>query len=307
MGRRVARALLAAALAVAAGCTSASTPECGAAPAGFEHRTASTDGARLHYVVGGQGPTVVLLHGFPETWWTWRLVMPLLAGRNTVVVPDLRGVGCSSAPPEGYDARTLARDVHQVVAALGPGPVAIVGHDTGGWVAYAYARQYPDEVSRLVVSGAAVPGFGLERHLDFRRPGQGLPHLVLFAQPDVPELLLRGREREYLDGFVGSTAVKESGAFDVYVAAYSRPGRLTAALGQYRAIYRNAEDNRRDGDVPLPMPTLALAAAGETALTAQGLRQVATEVDEIAIPGAGHFVQEERPVELAAALLEFLH
>ncbi len=281
-------------------------PECGSVPAGFSHRSVDVDGVRLHYVIGGRGPAVVLLHGFPETWWTWRQVMPLLAQEHTVIAPDLRGVGCSSLAPAGYDAQTLAQDVHGLVGSLGLPRVALVGHDLGGWVAYAYARQYRDEVSHLVLSGAALPGFGLERLLDFRRPGQGLPHLVFFAQPRVPELLISGREREYFATFIGSPAMQRSGAVDVYARSYARPGRLTAALGQYRARYTDALDNRRGAGAPLTMPTLALAGAGETRLSADSLRQVAHDVRQVGIPGAGHYVQEERPVELARALEEFL-
>lgn len=296
-----------------AACAACSTPpvtggpgECGGDLPGFSHRYADVDGARLHYVVGGSGPTVVLLHGFPETWWTWRQVMPLLADTHTVVAPDLRGVGCSTIEPAVYDADTLARDVNGVLRSLNTSRAAVMGHDTGGWVAYAYARQFRDQVSHLVLSGAAIPGFGLERLLDFREPGQELPHLPFFAQQRVPELLIGGREKEYFDLFVNSTAMQESGAVDFYARSYARPGRLTAALGQYRAIYTDAENNRSGGGPRLTMPTLALGAAGQTRLSADSLRQVAEAVGEIGIPDAGHYVQEERPAEIARALLGFL-
>lgn len=281
-------------------------PECGGDLAGFTHRSATVDGAQLHYVIGGQGPAVVLLHGFPETWWTWRQVMPVLARAHTVIALDLRGIGCSSLAPTGYDTQTLARDVHQLVASLGLPQVALVGHDLGGWVAYAYARQYRDQVSHLVLSGAAIPGFGLEGLLDFRQPGHGLPHLVMFIQPQVPELLISGREREYFALFIASPTMQRSGAIDVYARSYARPGRLTAALGQYRALYTDAQDNRRGAGPPLTMPTLALGGVGQTQLSADSLRQVAHNVSEIGIPDAGHYVQEERPVELARALGKFL-
>ncbi len=280
--------------------------QCGGELAGFSHRNAEVNGVRLHYVIGGRGPAVVLLHGFPETWWTWRQVMPLLAQSHTVIAPDLRGIGCSSLAPAGYDAQTLARDVHGLVASLGLPRVALVGHDLGGWVAYAYGRQYREEVSHLVLSGAALPGFGLERLLDFRQPGQGLAHLVFFIQPQVPELLISGREREYFAAFIASPAMQCSGAVDFYARSYARPGRLTAALGQYRAVYTDAQDNRRGAGAPLTMPTLAVAGGGETQLSAESLRQVARNVSEVAIPRTGHYVQEERPAELARALQEFL-
>ncbi len=312
MRRKLLGTLLAAMLSTCLACSNVShdsaapTPECGGDLAGFSHRSVEVNGIRLHYVIGGRGPAVVLLHGFPETWWTWRQVMPLLAQTHTIIAPDLRGIGCSSLAPAGYDDQTLARDVHELVASLGLRRVALVGHDLGGWVAYAYARQYRDQASHLVLSGAALPGFGLERLLDFRQPGQGLPHLVFFTQPQVPELLISGREREYFAAFIASPAMQRSGAVDFYARSYARPGRLSAALGQYRALYADAQDNRRGAGTPLTMPTLALAGMGETGLSADSLRQVAQNVSEVAIPNAGHYLQEEHPAELARALLEFL-
>ena len=312
MRKKLLGALLATVLSACLACSEAphggagALAECGGELAGFSHRSVEVDGVRLHYVIGGQGPAVVLLHGFPETWWTWRQVIPLLARAHTVIAPDLRGIGCSSLEPAGYDTQTLARDVHELVASLGLPRVALVGHDLGGWVAYAYARQYRDQVSHLVLSGAAIPGFGLERLLDFRQPRQGLPHLVFFAQPQVPELLISGREREYFAVFIASPAMQRSGAVDFYARSYARPGRLSAALGQYRALYTDAQDNRRGAGPPLAMPTLALAGVGKTQLSADSLRQVAQNVSEVGIPGAGHYVQEERPTELANALEEFL-
>lgn len=286
--------------------SSSETADCGGQPAGFSHRDADVSGSRLHYVVGGRGPAVVLLHGFPETSWTWRQVMPILAESHTVIAPDLPGVGCSSLEPTGFDAQSMARDVHELVASLGLPKVAVVGHDTGGWVAYAYARQYRTDVTHLVLSGAAIPGFGLERLLDFRQPGQGLPHLPFFMQQQAPELLIGGREKQYFDRFITSEAMHRSGAVDYFARSYARPGRLTAALGQYRALYVDAEDNRRGSGPPLAMPTLALSGVGETAVSTDSLRQVAVNVTEAEVPDAGHYVQEDNPTEFARALQRFL-
>lgn len=309
--KRLFAAVLASLLSLAAACStgpaadSGTTSECGAEPAGFSQRTADVAGAQLHYVIGGQGPAVVLLHGFPETWWTWRHVMPLLADSHTVIAPDMRGIGCSSVEAAGYDSATLARDIHQLITLLRLPQVALVGHDTGGWVAYAYARQYREQVSHLVLSGAAIPGFGLEELLDFREPGQGLPHLPFFIQPDVPELLIGGREQDYFTAFINSPAMQDSGAVDFYARSYARPGRLTAALGQYRALYTNAQDNRRGAGTKLNMPTLALSGMGKTELSVDSLRQVASNTAEVGIPGGGHYIQEERPTEVADTLKQF--
>lgn len=310
--------LLGAVLVILAGCTGAPplAPRCGGDVAGFAHREARiadagiADGrvgdVRLHYLIGGQGPPVVLLHGFPETWAAWRHVMPRLARRHTVIVPDLRGIGCSSLEPSGYDKQTMAQDVHRLVSGLGFARVAVVGHDLGGMVAFAYARSHPREVSHLAVSGALLPGFGLERLLDFTRPGQGLPHLVFFMQREVPERLISGREREFLAHFIGSPTVVTSDAFDSYVRAYSRPGRLSAALDQYRALHQDGADNRRGLTAPLPMPVLALSGDRAVTGTADSLRQVARDVRVVVVPGAGHYLPEERPAEFAGAVLDLL-
>jgi len=296
------------ALLLADGCSAAQSPasRCGGDVPGFEHRTAQVGEARLHYVIGGQGPPVVLLHGFPETWYAWRRVMPMLAARHTVIAPDLRGVGCSSVEPAGYDKQTMAADVHRLVTGLGFERVGLVGHDLGGMVAFAYAHRHPGAVSHLVVSGAVLPGFGLERLLDFTRPGQGLPHLVFFMQRELPERLISGREREFLARFVGGPETVGREAFDEYVAAYSRPGRLPAALGQYRTLYQDAADNRRGLVAPLPMPVLALGGEQAGTGTAASLRRVALDVQEVTVPGAGHYLPEEAPAEFAGAVLAFL-
>jgi pimeloyl-ACP methyl ester carboxylesterase len=308
--RRIRGLLLVGALGFALSCSSPAGRDdpkgCGGELSGFSHRTVDTSKTKLHYVIGGNGPAVVLLHGFPETWWTWRHVMPRLMSSHTVIAPDLRGIGCSSQGPPPYDAQTLAGDLHDLMRSLGIPRTAVVGHDTGGWVAYAYAREYPTEVDHLALSGAAIPGLGLERLLDFREPGQGLPHLAFFAQPEVPELLIQGREKEFFERFIGSPVMKRSGAVDTYTRAYARPGRLTAALGQYRGIYQDARDNTA-GDVrPLPMPTLAVTGEDEPNYSADSLRRAAAHTRDVAIPGAGHYVQEEKPNELADVLQRFL-
>ncbi|WP_163797784.1 alpha/beta fold hydrolase [Mycolicibacterium sediminis] len=279
--------------------------ECGSLPSGFSAKKVDVGDAVMHAVVGGDGPAVVLLHGFPETWYTWRGVMAALGETHRVIVPDLLGVGCSSLASR-YDADTMARAVHDVIRSEGVDRVAVVGHDTGGWVAYSYARQFRDGISHLVLSGTAIPGFGLEDLLDFRTPGQGLPHLAFFQVPDVPEMLIAGREREYFGDFVTSDAMHRSGVIDVYARSYARPGRLTAALGQYRAIYDDATANRRGAAPTLDVPTMALSGPEGVALSADGLRRVARDVTEVAIPGAGHYVQEDAPAEVAAALARFI-
>ena len=150
----------------------------------FSHRKASVNGIQMHYLIGGQGDPVVLLHGWPETWYAWHKVMPALAKNYTVIAPDLRGLGDSSKPPTGYDGKTLAEDIHQLVGKLGFKTIFLVGHDIGSFVVYPYAAAHPSEVRRLVVMDVPPPGF-------FPPPSvNGGPLLwwIIFHQtPDVPE------------------------------------------------------------------------------------------------------------------------
>ncbi|MGA7009286.1 MAG: alpha/beta fold hydrolase, partial [Nitrososphaeraceae archaeon] len=157
----------------------------------FSHHTATVNGIQLHYVTGGHGDPVVLLHGWPETWYSWHRVMPALAKNYTVIAPDLRGLGDSSKPPTGYDGKTVAEDIHQLVTQLGFRTIFLVGHDIGTQVAYSYAAEHPTEVRKLVVMELTIPGFV---------PAGRMPlwWAVFHQTPDVPEALVAGKEMMYL-------------------------------------------------------------------------------------------------------------
>jgi pimeloyl-ACP methyl ester carboxylesterase len=280
---------------------------------GFREAAAQVaPGVRLHYVIGGRGPAVVLLHGFPQTWYCWRKVMPVLAREHTVVAVDLRGAGGSSVPAGGYDADTEADDVHALLERLGLARgAAVVGHDLGAWTAYAYAREHRDEVRALGFLEAGLPGFGLERSLDFSRPLQGIWHLAFFRQPEVPEALLRGHERYFLTDFLqperAAPGAFDGGALERYVRAYAPPRRLHAALERYRALYRDAAANRARAGPKLTMPVLALGGArGSRAGPLAAMRQVATHVEGGVTPDAGHWLMEEQPEAVASRLRAFL-
>ena len=277
-------------------------PDCGAELPGFTRHTVAVHGVVLHVALGGPptAPPVVLLHGFPETWRTWSGVAGDLAADHRVVLPDLRGVGCSSfapaATPDAYDKRSMAADLAALVDALRLAPATVVGHDMGAMTAFAWARARPDQVARLGLSGGGVPGYGLTE--------LGPPHLATFAAP--PGQVARsvaGREREFLTRFVASPAVERSGALDDAVRAYSRPGRLDAALGQYRALARDAADNRADPR-PLPMPVLALS-GGAPDISAATVAALAPRLSVTVVPEAGHYVQQERPRAVAAEIRAF--
>jgi len=164
----------------------------------FSHHTASVNGIQLHYVIGGHGDPVVLLHGWPETWYAWHKVMPALAKNYTVIAPDLRGLGDSSKPLTGYDGKTVAEDIHQLVGKLGFKTIFLVGHDIGSFVVYPYTAAHSTEVKRLVVMEIPPPGFFPSPSMN----GGPLLWWVIFHQtPDVPEALVQGKEMIYLPWF----------------------------------------------------------------------------------------------------------
>lgn len=285
--------LLTVLLAVLLPVPTAAATRCGAEVPGLTQATVDTGEVRLHLAVGGPmtGPAVVLLHGFPETWRTWRTVALDLAVDHRVVVPDLRGAGCSDlGATVDPDAHTLAGDLAAVAATLRLAPAVVVGHDMGAMPAYAWARARPDQVRHLVLSGGGVPGRGLE--------DLAPPHVAAFAAAPPGRLAaeVAGREREVLGAFVGDPAVAASGSLDDAVRAYAAPGRYDAAMGRYRALPRDAARNRADPR-PLAVPATALegGAPGISAATLPG-------ADVVVVPGAGHYVQEDRPHEVAAAI-----
>ena len=279
---------------------------------GFTHRYAQANGVRLHYVEGGPegGPLVVLLHGFPETWRAWREVMPRLAAAGyRVVAPDHRGYGDSEKPAEGYDKATTADDVLGLVRHLGRERAAIVAHDVGVWTAYALAADHPEAVERLAVVEGRLPGIGLEELMDVAEGGSW--HFGFQMLPDLPAVLIEGRERDYIAWFLrhnGRTpgAITEQ-EIDAYARTYAGPGAMRAALGHYRTLLTvDAPANRERAKTKLAMPVLAVG-GGEFMADgpARDMRAVAADVRDAVLDGCGHFPAEERPGELANLLLEF--
>jgi len=276
----------------------------------FREGVTSADGVRLHYVIGGEGPPVILVAGFPQTWYAWRKVMPALARDHEVVAVDPPGIGESGLSSEGYDADRVAASLFALARRLRLRRPAVVGHDLGGWFAYAYARSHPGQVSRLAILEAGLPGLGLERRLDFSEEGRGgLSHVVFFMKSAIAETLIEGREREYISGFLGRqpAGTFDGGAVDEYVRAYSREDRLTPAFEQYRAFYENAAQNRSGRLPKLDLPVLALGGSrGGGVLPLHNARRAARDVRGGVVRGAGHWLMEERPREVARLLLAFL-
>jgi len=274
----------------------------------FTHHTTFVNDVRLHYVTAGQGDPVVLLHGWPETWYQWRKIIPALAERYTVIAPDLRGLGDSSKPKTGYDKRTLADDVYKLVSKLGHGRIFLVGHDWGGPTAYAYACAHQDDVRRLVILDVPIPGAGLEK-IPQMSPKGGLWHISFHSVPDLPEVLVAGREREYLSWFYRTaynpTAITAED-IDEYVRCYAAPGGMRAGFEYYRAFWDDVAHNTENAKTKLTMPVLALG--GKYSFGKQTLRSLQTLAENVRggeIDQCGHWVAEEQPEYLTEQLLTF--
>src|SRR5262245_38785861 len=279
----------------------------------MEHGVARVNGIRLHYVTEGEGPPVVLLHGWPQTWYQWRKIIPPLARRYTVIAADLRGYGESDKPASGYDKRTMAADIRELVQGLGHSRIRLVGHDRGARVAYRYALDYEDAVERLALLDIVPTRIALERLTieGARAYWHWLFHLV----PDLPELLVGANIEGYLRHFFRDWAYQPT-AFTpedlaVYVHAFSQPGGLRAGFEDYRAgASVDLEHERAERGRRLKPPTLVLwATQGALAKTDAVLdiwRGLADDVRGEGIPDCGHFLAEEQPQVVAAKLLQFL-
>jgi len=295
---------LAAVLVLAA---SALAPAPATTVAGFSDKFADVNGVRLHYAIGGKGPVVVLLHGFAQTGLMWRPIMPVLARKHTVIVPDLRGAGDSGKPEGGYDKKNMAVDIHELTRSLGFDHVSIVGHDIGLMVAYAYAAQFPEGTDRLVLMDAFLPGIGDWKNVWLMRD---LWHFHFYGA--VPQALVAGRERTYLEHFWNDFAADPKHSVSeadrqLYAAAFGQPGGVHAGMEYFRNFERDAQDFAALAKTPLKMPVLVLT--GEKAsgpfLIEQG-RLVASDVEGVIVPGSGHWLIDEAPAKVIPELAGFL-
>ena len=272
-----------------------------------QSRFADVHGVRLHYLVVGEGDPVVLLHGYAQTSHMWRPLMTELARTHTVIAPDLRGIGQSSIPADGYTKAVMAQDIHALVHSLGSPRIRLVGHDIGLMVAYAYAAQYPSEVDRIVLMDAFLPGVGNWRDVWLLRD---LWHFHFYGE--TPLALVTGRERIYFEHFWNDFAADRTrsvpeGDRRIYTDAYARPGGMRAGFEVFRAFERDAQDFARFAQTPLPMPMLVLTgekASGEF-LIEQG-RLVATTVEGVVVGNSGHWLMEEAPGQVIPKLVSFI-
>lgn len=276
---------------------------------GLRHGKADVNGTRLHYVTAGAGEPVLLLHGFPQTWHEWRHVIPVLAERYRVIAPDYRGAGDSARPTSGYDKQTMATDVVELARRLAPGErFRVVGHDMGAFVAYSLAAQFPDEVAALCLVDAPVPGTAAWRAL---LANPRVWHIAFHGARDVAEMLVAGREREYLAQFFELRAHHPHlvmPELDVYLRAYAAPGGMRAAFEAYRALPDDAAANAEFLRTPLPMPVLVVA--GQSSNSGPVLEAMCSEVGRDAafalVAESGHWIPEEQPETFLGLLEPFL-
>jgi len=280
----------------------------GTVPAGFAERYAEVNGVRLHYLIGGKGSPVVLLHGYAQTSHMWRPLMQPLARHHTVIVPDLRGAGGSSKPESGYDKKNMAVDIHELITSLGFERVSIVGHDIGLMVAYAYAAQFPQATERVILMDAFLPGIGNWKEVWLMRD---LWHFHFYGK--VPLALVKGRERTYFEHFWNDFAADPKHSVPeadrrIYARAYAKPGGMRAGFEYFRNFEQDAKDFEQFSKTKLPMPLLVLTGekASGTFLIEQA-RLVATDVRGQVVPGSGHWLIDEAPQTVIPAVIDFLN
>jgi pimeloyl-ACP methyl ester carboxylesterase len=270
-------------------------------------RTSEINGVKLHYLTAGHGVPLVLLHGYAETSLMWRPIIPTLAERFTVIAPDLPGIGDSDIPADGLDMKSAAIRIHDLVKSLGVQKAEVVGHDIGLMVAYAYAAQFPAEVTKLVLMDAFLPGVpGWEAvynnpqiwHFRFNGP--------------TPEALVQGRERIYFDYFWNDFAADKNhsipeAAREAYAAAYARPGRMRAGWAYFVSFLQAAKDFAQLSQTKLTMPVLSIGGdKANGAVLGEQVKIVAPNATMIVLKDCGHWVLEEKPKETTDALLNFL-
>src|ERR1700731_2663478 len=268
---------------------------------------AEINGVKLHYLTAGHGTPLILLHGYAETSLMWKPIIPALAERFTVIAPDLPGIGDSDIPAEGLDMKSAATRIHDLARSLGVQKAEVVGHDIGLMVAYAYAAQFPAEVTKLVLMDAFLPGVSGWEAV-YNNPG--IWHFR-FNGP-TPESLVQGRERTYFDYFWNDFAADKNHSIPeadrkAYVAAYSRPGRMHAGWAYFVSFTQAAKDFAQLSQTKLTMPVLTIG--GDKSLgeaLGQQAKLVGTDATVVVLKNTGHWVLEEQPKEATEALQKFL-
>jgi pimeloyl-ACP methyl ester carboxylesterase len=286
------------------------TTPAGATIPGVTHHRAEVNGTTLHYVAAGSGGTpILLIHGFPETWWSFHKLIPLLAAHHRVFAVDLRGFGDSGNGPGTYDSATVAEDLHQLIEKLGVGPVHLTGQDIAGASVFRLATTHPQDVLSLTAIETGLPGFGMEVLADITHGG--IWYIGVLAAPGIPEMLLTGREREFLGEFLFPALSTTPGAIteaDIaeFARTYARPNGWRGATGLYRSMLHEGPEITALAQTPgLNVPVLAVGArSGSFTLTTM-TQAAATEVTSATLDDVGHYAALEAPQKLATAITDF--
>ncbi|WP_328519782.1 alpha/beta fold hydrolase [Kribbella sp. NBC_00359] len=277
----------------------------------FHSHFARVNGVRLHYVAGGKGEPLVLVPGWPATWWSYHKVMPLLARHYRVIVVDIRGMGASERPAGGYDKKTMARDIYELVLSLGYRQVNIAGHDIGAMVAFSFAANHGAATRRVALLDVLHPDETLYDLPMLTKPGAGV-HMWWWAFNQVKELpgqLLQGRSRYLIDWHYGIGLRNQNNVTDadrrVYTAWYDDPDAIRASNGWYQAVHQDIADMKTYAKVTMPL--LGLIAATSRQWFEYTLPQIATDIRGIiTVDKALHWLCEEDPDLVASSLLDFL-
>jgi pimeloyl-ACP methyl ester carboxylesterase len=278
---------------------------------GITHHRAKVNGTTLHYVAAGtSGSPILLVHGFPETWWAFRKLIPLLAVNHRVFAVDLRGFGDSDNEPGEYDSKTSAEDLHLLIERLDVGPVHLTGQDISGATVFRLATTYPQDVLSFTAIEMGLPGFGLEMLADITHGGAW--YIGVLAAPGIPEMLLAGREREFLGQFAFPAMSATPGAItdadiDEFARTYSRPGGWRGAIGLYQSMLQEGSEIKTLAQTPgLSVPVLAVGAGGGPFTAGTMSQATSTEISSVSLDGVGHYAAMEAPEELAKAVLGFV-
>lgn len=275
---------------------------------GFQHHHTQVNGVRLHHVSGGRGEPLVLLPGWPETWWTFHKIMPALATRFRVITVDLRGQGSSEKPRGGFDKKTMATDVRELVRRLGYDKVNLVGHDIGAMTAFSFAANFPEATAKVAFLDVLHPDESFYQLPLLPPPGGFTPWWFAFNQvQQLPEQLLTGRFRHLLDWLFATTAFTPSAIDErtrrIYARAYDSPDAIRAGNGWYQAFHQDIEDGRTYAR--LTPPVLGLASVLSYDQFAGALPTLANRFELVRVDGSGHWLTEEQPDVVAREITRF--
>ncbi|MFS7873672.1 alpha/beta fold hydrolase [Streptomyces asiaticus] len=279
----------------------------------LQHRMVWADDLRFHIVEAGEGPTIVLVAGFPQSCYAWRHLMPLLADRFHVIAVDLPGQGDSDKPVDGYDTLTTGKRLRSLLKVLGEDWYVLVGHDVGAWVGYAYAHQFAADLRGVVLLDGNIPGVTLRPTITLGPDNWRNWHFLFNPIPDLPEALLQGRERILIEWFFSRKTANWRSTFskadiDEYERAYQTPGGLRGMLGYYRAVLEDIEQNTPLMRRKIGVPILALGGeVGSAPDLYESMQPLGRDVRGGVIAGSGHYIPEEEPEALAREISNFVN